>query len=123
MQKKVHTWPFDYEKKQGLRRKITLHVDRVGRIGFFQKSSNDLVEIDACAVSEFRKVINSIKNFLGPKARQFEKISLVLFDSGLSITLHFKKKPELAIIQQLAKYGSEQKVNIYSEFKGKTRVV
>lgn len=75
------------------RRRINLHIDSQGKIGFYQKGSRSLVEIDECLIADTRisGLIKTIKDLpLGPHIRA---ISLEADISGVVVV--FKSQKDL----------------------------
>lgn len=113
--KSEFSWLFDAEKKLGLRRKISLHVDTGGRIGFFQKASNELVAIDSCPVSEFSELIGALSNSLSSILANFSKITLVSFDSGVTAIFETRAELKLSALEKLIDFGKIHKINLYQK--------
>jgi 23S rRNA (uracil1939-C5)-methyltransferase len=64
------------------RRRINLHLDSSGKIGFFKTGTGDLVEINKCliAVEEINQVIEKLKKLQKFIANQFAGISIEKLD-------------------------------------------
>ncbi|MDR3290030.1 MAG: methyltransferase [Rickettsiales bacterium] len=71
----------------GMRRRVVLN-EKNGKLGFFQKNTNELVEIDNCLMlsPEINAIISKVKTFK-------MKVAITQYDNGLGILL-IGKQPE-----------------------------
>ena len=63
------------------RKRITLHINKAGKIGFFQKRSGDVIECDKCLL-----IVNELNQLL-PALKDFIKQNPTLF-SGMILEYH-----------------------------------
>ena len=97
------------------RRRVVLQVDKENNIGFFQKRSHDLIDIEGyCSLleKEINNLILILKVFLKSQQQNFiKKITLTMFDNVLDII--FLVKNELSFIQQknFTKFAQDNQIN------------
>lgn len=97
------------------RRKIILQIGRKNEVGFFQKKSTQIIEIEKCFVAEEKisAAIFLIKNFLKNQEQNlFTHAAITLFDSGLDVVFNFNKEPSFTQIQKIISFAKEQNFNI-----------
>ncbi len=80
----------------GYRRRVSLHIDNAGRIGFYRENSRAVVQIDSCmiAVPEINEALASVK-ILGPILQQ-KATSLLLEVDAKGLIVVIKSPYDLA---------------------------
>ena len=105
------------------RRKIILQIDDKNRVGFFAKSSKNLVEIDECFVSEKRisQIILPLKNFLKSfENNSIAQIQITLFDNVLNVIFAIKRELNFTQIQKITEFAKANKINASYSLKKET---
>ena len=120
---KQSEYPLDAEwiwVGSGSRRKIILQVGRKNEVGFFEKKSKSIVEIDRCFVAEkeISAAILLINNFLKHQEQNlFSQVSLTLFDNGLDLIFTVEREPNFTQIQKIIAFAKEQNFNASYKIK------
>ncbi len=87
-------------QEYGYRRRVSLHIDSSGRIGFYRENSRAVVAIDECliAVPEINEALKSVKA-LGPVLQQ-KATSLLLEVDSKGLVVVIKSPYDLAVPQR-----------------------
>lgn len=106
----------------GARRKITLQIDAKNNLGFFAKSSNNLVEIDSCYIAnqEISALILHFKNLL----QSFEnhlitQIAITNFDNVIDVVFCCKRELNFFQQQKILNWAKALKINASWRLKNK----
>ena len=97
------------------RRKINLQVSGKNILGFFNKKSKTIVEIENCFVAEEKisELILPLKNFLKTQEQNlFTQITITSFDNGLDLIFGANRELNFQQSQKLLNFGKEKNINI-----------
>ncbi len=104
------------------RRKIILHLDKNNNLGFFAKSSKNLIVIDACYIAEkpISELILPLQNFV----KNFEqdlitKITITVFDSAIDIIFDCRRELNLAQTKKIIEFSQSFQINSSSRVEDK----
>ena len=96
------------------RRRIILQIDNENKLGFFAKSSQNIVEIDSCYVSdqEISRLILPLKNIVRSfENNLFTKITVTAFDNVLDVIFDCKRQLNFSQLQKIINFSKGCKIN------------
>lgn len=102
---KMYNFPFKKEDiyyfsvNVGKRRRINLKYNN-GKYGFFEKNSNDIVQINKC-INTTNKINEIIRNIQGLKFINLNSVDIFEGYNGLGINLIFNKEPNIEDFKKL----------------------
>lgn len=102
------------------RRRVRLHIDKNNKIGFFKKSSREIVNINKCFVAEdgINKVISQLQQLINKIATgKIADIQITNFDNIVDIMLSLKKDLAFKEQQLIINFAKDNQVNISTIYK------
>lgn len=108
------------------RRKLILQVGEKNKVGFFQKSSKNLVEIKSCYVacgqisSMIEKISLLMKNI---EEDLISHIQITLFDNILDLVFFTKRKFNKSQNNKISEFAKLNKINASYSFKNEIEVI
>ena len=84
---KIDNLTFDLDKNY--RRRVTIHLDKEGNMGFYKRSSTQIVTIDECKISSFliNNALKVLKSKINLLKNQYSKIKLESTENQIFCTL------------------------------------
>jgi 23S rRNA (uracil1939-C5)-methyltransferase len=104
----------------GSRRRIILQINQDNRIGFFEKKSKNVIEIDSCYVAKkvLSEAIILVKDFLQSQPKNFYQQAIItVFDDSIDIVFLVNKPPILKVLNQIINFAKKNSINISYKIK------